>query len=59
MNDELERIWKEAIVTQSKYFRGICMEGLRKITDNVTENSGSPEKNSNLALPVTCLEHYL
>jgi hypothetical protein len=29
---ELERIWKEAIVAFSRYFPGICPEGLRKFT---------------------------
>jgi hypothetical protein len=28
--DNLEMIWKEAVVDQSKYCGGICVEGLRK-----------------------------
>jgi hypothetical protein len=29
-HDELERIWKESAVTQSRYYHGICLEGLSK-----------------------------
>lgn len=29
-NDELERIWKDAVVAQLRYNAGICLEGLRK-----------------------------
>jgi hypothetical protein len=40
INDELERISKEAVMTSSRYYPGICMEGPRKIvadicTDNI------------------------
>jgi hypothetical protein len=30
MNDELERIWKEALVAFSRYYPVIYLEGLRK-----------------------------
>jgi hypothetical protein len=30
MNNELERIWKEAVVVSSMYYSGIYLEGLRK-----------------------------
>jgi hypothetical protein len=30
VNDELERIWREAIVTKFRYYPGTCLEGLRK-----------------------------
>jgi hypothetical protein len=33
ISDELERIWKEAIVTSLKYCFGICLEGQRKMTN--------------------------
>jgi hypothetical protein len=32
MNDELERMWKEAVVTCLRYYPIICLERLRKIT---------------------------
>jgi hypothetical protein len=33
MNNELKRIWKEAVVTaEVPHYPGICLEGLRKIT---------------------------
>jgi hypothetical protein len=32
MNNESERIWKEAIVAQPRYHPEICFEGLRKAT---------------------------
>jgi hypothetical protein len=31
VNDKLLRIWKEVIVAQSRYYLGICLEGLRKM----------------------------
>jgi hypothetical protein len=30
MNDELERIWKDAVVAQSLYYPVICLEALKK-----------------------------
>jgi hypothetical protein len=30
--DELEKIWKEMVMTELRYYTGICMEGLRKTT---------------------------
>jgi hypothetical protein len=32
MTDELKRIWKEAIIAQSTYYLGNCMDGLRNTT---------------------------
>lgn len=31
MADELAKIWKEAVVTESKYYPGVYLERLRKI----------------------------
>jgi hypothetical protein len=31
MSNELERIWKEAVVACSRHYPGICLEGLKKI----------------------------
>jgi hypothetical protein len=33
MYNKLEIIWKEVAVAERKYYPGICMERLRKITD--------------------------
>jgi hypothetical protein len=30
MNEELEKIWKEAVLVESKYNPGVWLEGLRK-----------------------------
>jgi hypothetical protein len=36
MNDELEKLWKEAVVALFKMtFLRICLEGLRKTTKNL------------------------
>jgi hypothetical protein len=32
---DLERVWKEAVVACSRYYTGICVEGLRNTTKNV------------------------
>jgi hypothetical protein len=48
-NDELGRIWKEAVVTYSKYDDDIYMEGLRKIKQNLTQDSRLPGRDSNQA----------
>jgi hypothetical protein len=37
MIDELERIWKESIVTWTRYYISTCLEGLTKTVKN---NSG-------------------
>jgi hypothetical protein len=34
MNDELERIWKEAVMALSRHSPGIWLEGLMKATRN-------------------------
>lgn len=38
MNGEVEMIWKEAFVAQSEYFSGICMEGPRKTTEDLSQD---------------------
>jgi hypothetical protein len=30
MDDELERIWKEVVIAQSRYYPSICPDGLRE-----------------------------
>jgi hypothetical protein len=32
VNDEWERIWKEAVMAQSKHYSDICLVGLKKTT---------------------------
>jgi hypothetical protein len=32
MNNELERMWKEAVVTILIHYLGVCLEGLSKST---------------------------
>jgi hypothetical protein len=49
MSDELERIWKEAIVDQSSYCSDIFMEELRKTKKNLDEDSRCPGRDSNRA----------
>jgi hypothetical protein len=51
MSDELERIWKEAVVSLLRYYRGILLERLRKITKNLSQDSRCPGRNLNPAPP--------
>jgi hypothetical protein len=51
MNDELERIWKEAVMPISRYCAGIRLEGLRKTTIDFIQNSQYPSRDSNQAAP--------
>jgi hypothetical protein len=39
MNNELERIWKEAVVDCFKELFGFCLEGLREITKYLSQDS--------------------
>jgi hypothetical protein len=39
VNDELERIWEEAVVANLKYCSGIWLEGLRKTTKYISQDS--------------------
>jgi hypothetical protein len=42
MNEEVERIWKEAPAAFSKYHPGSCLAGLRKITETILRIAGVP-----------------
>jgi hypothetical protein len=42
MSDDLERIWKEAAMAYSKYYPGICLDGLRKTTENLSQVTSVP-----------------
>jgi hypothetical protein len=46
MNDELERIRKEAILTQTRYYTGIFLEALRIPTGNLGQDSRCPVRDS-------------
>jgi hypothetical protein len=60
MNDELETIWKEALVTNSRYYPVIFIEGLRKTKqENARQASRCSGRDWILALPNTNLENYL
>jgi hypothetical protein len=60
MIDEWERIWKEVVVTYSRYRPGICLEVLRETTYNLSEDITSlgqdskrgPTKYESRALPL-------
>jgi hypothetical protein len=41
-NDELERVWKEAIMAQSRYYPRICLEVMRETTKNLVQDAGVP-----------------
>lgn len=50
MVDELERIQKEVIVVYSRYYPGICLEGLRKTTKTLSEENLCLGRDSNPVL---------
>jgi hypothetical protein len=47
MNDELERMWKEAVVPMAKYCPNIRLEVLRTITKAFCQNARSANRDSN------------
>jgi hypothetical protein len=46
MNDELENIWKEAVVAESRYYPSICLGGLRKTTKILSQDIWFPARDS-------------
>jgi hypothetical protein len=42
LTDELEKIWKEASMAQSRSYPGICLEGLSKDTKDPVKLTGVP-----------------
>jgi hypothetical protein len=42
VNDELERMWKEAVVASFKVLCRICLEGLIKTAKNLSQDSRPP-----------------
>jgi hypothetical protein len=60
MNNELEKIWKEAVVVYSGYYPSVCLEGLRTTTrESSGRRAGVPAEVKTEHLPNTNLEHYL
>jgi hypothetical protein len=55
MIDETERIWKETAVAWSRYYSRVYLEGLRKTTKNLSQNSQCSSRGSNQ----TCLEQVV
>jgi hypothetical protein len=49
MNYELERSQKETLVASSKYYLGICLEGLRKHTERINQDIRCPGRDSKRA----------
>jgi hypothetical protein len=51
MIDEVERITREAVVAYSRYYPRICLDGLRKTTENLSQNSRCPGRSVNARIP--------
>jgi hypothetical protein len=49
MDDELERIYKEAVMAQLAYYPGIRLEEVRETTTTVFQHSRHPGQDSNTA----------
>jgi hypothetical protein len=44
MIDEFERSWMETLEAQSRYYSGICPEGLRETTEKPVRIAGVPNE---------------
>jgi hypothetical protein len=42
MNNELRRTWKKVVVAHSRYYSGICLEGLSLTMKNTVRTAGGP-----------------
>jgi hypothetical protein len=51
LNNELEGIWKEAVVAEVKVLSGTCLEGLRRSTTNLCQERRLLCQDSNQVLP--------
>jgi hypothetical protein len=58
MNDEFERIWKNAASVQSRYYPFICLEGLGRTTGASFATAGDPAGFRPVDFPNTSVEHY-
>jgi len=52
MNNGLERIWKDADMSNLRYYPGICLEKLRKATEILSHDSRYPDRYLKLGPPV-------
>jgi hypothetical protein len=43
VNNELEKTWKEAVMSYFRYYYDICLEGLRKTTKTPARSSASSQ----------------
>jgi hypothetical protein len=50
MNNDLERMWKESVMTLRCY-TGICLEELSKTREILSQDSRSPSRGQNLGPP--------
>jgi hypothetical protein len=58
MNDELKRIWKEAVMAHLQYYHGLFMERPSKASEEL-RRVGVPIDIGPEHLPSTPLEHHL
>jgi hypothetical protein len=58
MINELESIWKEAVVTYSRYYTGLCLDELRKPTINLIQDCRCPDRDSNRHIANMSLGHH-
>jgi hypothetical protein len=58
MSNELESIWKEAVVTYSRYYTGLCLDGLRKPTIYLIQDGRCPDRDSNGHIAHISLQHH-
>jgi hypothetical protein len=49
VNNELERMWKEAVWPSLRYYPDMYLEELRKTTKNLCRDRECPERDSNQA----------
>jgi hypothetical protein len=42
MIDELERMWTDVVLSDLKYYRNICLEGLMETTRNLSQDRWCP-----------------
>jgi hypothetical protein len=51
VNNELERIWKEAVVANFRYYPGVRLDGLRKPRKYFSQDKRSPVRDLNPGPP--------
>jgi hypothetical protein len=58
MIDELERMWKEAAVSNTRRWAGIRLEGLKKSTKNFGHDNGSPGRDLFSEIPRSTIVNH-